>query len=145
VLSRRSQRLFQRRAAQVLVALDLGEFLNNLPIFAVKIRTDRCTLGKLELGLAADADRLVENFFAVWSYGCFRYECTKPEPNCTRSAGLAADKGRNVENVFIDKISHRRVAAVRIEALRSRMVRTRILACWPPCGVARRWKGRRIV
>jgi hypothetical protein len=72
VLSRRSQRLFQRWPVRVLAALDLGEFLNNLPIFAVEIRADRCTLGKLGLGLAADADRLVEEFFAVWSYGCFR-------------------------------------------------------------------------
>ncbi len=39
------------------------------------------------------------------------------------SVGLAAQEGRDIENVFLDRVAHRRVAAVRIEALRSRMAR----------------------
>jgi hypothetical protein len=39
------------------------------------------------------------------------------------SVGPAAKEGRDIENVFIDRIAHRRGAAVRIEALRSRMAR----------------------
>jgi transposase len=39
------------------------------------------------------------------------------------SVGLAAQEGRDIENVFLDRVAHRRGAAVRIEALRSRMAR----------------------
>src|SRR6478672_11854029 len=39
------------------------------------------------------------------------------------SVGLAAQEGRDIENVFLDRIARRRGAAVRIEALRSRMAR----------------------
>ena len=39
------------------------------------------------------------------------------------SVGLAAQEGRDIENVFLGRVAHRRGAAVRIEALRSRMAR----------------------
>ena len=39
------------------------------------------------------------------------------------SAGLAAQEGRNIENVLLDRIVHRGGPAVRIEALRSRLAR----------------------
>jgi hypothetical protein len=68
---------------------------------------------------------------------------TKP-PSCVRSAGLAAQECRNIENAFIDKISRRRWPAIRIEAMRSRMARKfRIRVCRPSVGVASRCEGRR--
>src|SRR2546421_667599 len=58
---------------------------------------------------------------------------------CDGSVGLAAQESRGIENVFLDRIARRRGAAVRIEALRSRMVRIfRNRLCWSPFGVAGR-------
>jgi hypothetical protein len=39
------------------------------------------------------------------------------------SVSLAAQEGRDIENVFLDRIAHTRGAAIRIEVLRSRMAR----------------------
>src|SRR6266550_5615354 len=59
--------------------------------------------------------------------------------SCDGSVGLAAQESRGIENVFLDRIAHRRGAAARIEALRSRMVRIlRNRLCWSPFGVAGR-------
>src|SRR5882672_5591062 len=46
-----------------------------------------------------------------------------PDGSYDGSGGPAAKEGRDIENVFLDRIAHRRGAAVRIEALRSRMAR----------------------
>src|SRR6266849_4027373 len=60
------------------------------------------------------------------------------------SVGLAAQEGRDIENVFLDRVAHRRGAAVRIEALRSRMARIfRNRLCRSPFGVAGRRAERR--
>jgi hypothetical protein len=60
------------------------------------------------------------------------------------SVGLAAQEGRDIENVFLDRIARRRGAAVRIEALRSRMARVfRNRLCRSPFGVAGRRAERR--
>jgi hypothetical protein len=60
------------------------------------------------------------------------------------SVVLAAQEGRDIENVFINRIAHGRGAAVRIEALRSRMARIfRIGFCRSPFGVAGRRAERR--
>ena len=48
------------------------------------------------------------------------------EPDVEGSDGLAAEEDRDVENLFLDRIAHRRSAAVRIEALRSRVTRTEL-------------------
>src|ERR1700675_1784430 len=60
------------------------------------------------------------------------------------SVVLAAQEGRDIENVFINRIAHRRGAAVRIEALRSRIARIfRNGFCRSPFGVAGRRAERR--
>src|ERR1700730_6618420 len=59
--------------------------------------------------------------------------------SCDGSVGLAAQEGRDIENVFFDQIAHRSGAAVRIEALRSRMARIfRTRVSRSPFGVAGR-------
>lgn len=55
------------------------------------------------------------------------------------SVGRATKEGRDIENVFLDRIAHTRGAAVRLEALRSRMARI----FRPPFGVAGRRTERR--
>ena len=70
------------------------------------------------------------------------------EPSCVPSydgsGGLAAQEGRDIENVFLDQIARGGGAAVRIEALRSRLARIfRIRVCRPPFGVVGRREGRR--
>ena len=60
------------------------------------------------------------------------------------SVGLAVQEGRDIQNIFLDRITHGSGAAVRIEALRSRMVRIfRNRLCRSPFGVAGRRAERR--
>jgi hypothetical protein len=63
----------------------------------------------------------------------------EPLCSCDGSVGLAAQESRGIENVFLDRIAHRRGAAVRIEAPRSRMARIfRYRLCRLPFRVAGR-------
>src|SRR5882757_8353287 len=65
-------------------------------------------------------------------------------PPYSLSVGLEVQEGRDVEHFFLDRIAHRREAAVWIEALRSRMARIFRL-CRAPFGVAGRLTERRIL
>jgi hypothetical protein len=64
--------------------------------------------------------------------------------SCGGSVGLAAQEGRDIENVFLDQMTRGRGATVRIEALRSRAARIfRIRVCRLPFGVSGRREDRR--
>ena len=74
----------------------------------------------------------------------FRHLETRYVGSYDGSVGLAAQKGRDIENVFLDRIAHRRGAADRIETRRSRMARIfQIRFCRSLFGVAGRRAERR--
>jgi hypothetical protein len=62
------------------------------------------------------------------------------------SVGPAAQESRDIENVFLDRIVHRRGAAVRVDTLRSRLARIfrNRLCCQSRFGLAGRRAQRRI-